>query len=211
MKLSVWLEWLPVICLMVFFLSCCIVLTLNFTPIYYYFVYHYHLGAKVDLSNRQLITQYHQLLAYLNFPWVTDLKLKLKMSTDGLIHFQDVKKLVLINYLCLLISGWPAIKKLRQIQRLDSWWQLYLPSCYLLAAAAIILTFAVLDFSDFFIAFHQLLFRNQDWIFDPQTDPIIKVLPESFFAAMFGWFAILFFGGLLSCFIITRNKLLKNK
>ncbi len=30
-------------------------------------------------------------------------------------------------------------------------------------------------------------FRNQDWLFDPQTDPIILVLPENFFMRVLRW------------------------
>lgn len=32
-----------------------------------------------------------------------------------------------------------------------------------------------------FVAFHQLVFRNDYWLFDPATDPIIDLLPDSYF------------------------------
>ena len=37
------------------------------------------------------------------------------------------------------------------------------------------------NFSETFIYFHKLFFRNNYWIFDPTTDPIINALPEEFF------------------------------
>ena len=32
-----------------------------------------------------------------------------------------------------------------------------------------------------FVLMHKILFRNDFWIFDAQTDPIIKILPDTFF------------------------------
>jgi integral membrane protein (TIGR01906 family) len=33
----------------------------------------------------------------------------------------------------------------------------------------------------FFVVFHKIFFRNDYWIFDEASDPIIKVLPDEFF------------------------------
>lgn len=59
--------------------------------------------------------------------------------------------------------------------------------------------FLVTDFEDFFVKFHEMLFRNSDWMFDPETDPIILALPAEFFMACFILFIILFviFQGIL--------------
>jgi integral membrane protein (TIGR01906 family) len=32
-----------------------------------------------------------------------------------------------------------------------------------------------------FVVFHKLLFRNEYWLFDYRTDPVIMVLPDQFF------------------------------
>ena len=39
----------------------------------------------------------------------------------------------------------------------------------------------LIGFDRFFVAFHEVLFRDNSWLFDPATDPIISVLPEQFF------------------------------
>ena len=39
----------------------------------------------------------------------------------------------------------------------------------------------VIDFSKTFYFFHKLFFRNDYWIFDSVTDPIINALPEELF------------------------------
>ena len=39
----------------------------------------------------------------------------------------------------------------------------------------------LLNFEKSFIIFHKLLFRNDYWIFNPDLDPVINILPEEFF------------------------------
>ena len=41
---------------------------------------------------------------------------------------------------------------------------------------------AAMDFDDFFVKFHHTFFPGKEnWLFDPATDEIIKILPEEFF------------------------------
>jgi len=43
-------------------------------------------------------------------------------------------------------------------------------------------TWASLDFSSFWTFFHQMLFWNEDWLFDASTSRMINMLPEKFFS-----------------------------
>ena len=43
-------------------------------------------------------------------------------------------------------------------------------------------TWAALDFSNFWTFFHQMLFWNNDWLFDASTSRMINMLPDQFFA-----------------------------
>ena len=47
------------------------------------------------------------------------------------------------------------------------------------------------NFDRFFVMFHGVFFNNDAWIFNPATDPIINVLPETFFLHCFILFFIL--------------------
>ena len=49
----------------------------------------------------------------------------------------------------------------------------------------------MMGFDRFFILFHETFFNNDDWLFNPATDPIINVLPEQFFMHSFILFFIL--------------------
>ena len=52
-------------------------------------------------------------------------------------------------------------------------------------------TWAALDFSDFWTFFHQMLFWNNDWLFDASTSRMINMLPEQFFSDVILRMAIL--------------------
>ena len=64
-----------------------------------------------------------------------------------------------------------------------------------------------IGFERFFIYFHQILFRNTDWLFDPATDPIINVLPESFFMQCFLLFFALLLLNLVTLYTIGKKQL----
>ena len=49
------------------------------------------------------------------------------------------------------------------------------------AATAIIGIAAVIDFNTVFVQFHHIFFDNDQWIFDPATDYMIRMLPEGLF------------------------------
>lgn len=39
----------------------------------------------------------------------------------------------------------------------------------------------VVNFEGSFVLFHKIMFNNDYWIFDPNLDPVINILPEEFF------------------------------
>ncbi len=45
-----------------------------------------------------------------------------------------------------------------------------------------IIAFALIDFSSFFMLFHKIIFTNEYYLFDPNIDYIILMLPEELFA-----------------------------
>ncbi|MGL4483083.1 MAG: TIGR01906 family membrane protein, partial [Lactococcus garvieae] len=51
---------------------------------------------------------------------------------------------------------------------------------------------ALIGFDNFFIYFHEIFFRDDTWLFNPDTDPIINVLTENYFMFTFILFVVLF-------------------
>ena len=61
--------------------------------------------------------------------------------------------------------------------------------------------FAFIDFDRLFVMFHQLVFSNDYWLFNPRLDPIINILPENFFMHCF---ILIVFIVLFSAFICYK-------
>ena len=59
----------------------------------------------------------------------------------------------------------------------------------------VVMPFALTDFGSFFRVFHTFFFRNDNWLFDPATDPKNLLLPEAFFRNC----AILILAAVLLC------------
>lgn len=71
------------------------------------------------------------------------------------------------------------------------------------------------DFNKYFVKFHEIFFDNDLWLLDPDTDLMIRMLPEGFFAdfsVRIGVFAVI---AVLGCFIISffvyRREKVSNK
>ena len=63
-----------------------------------------------------------------------------------------------------------------------------------------------IDFDQAFIIFHKLFFRNDFWIFDYRTDPVITILPETFFMHCFILIVLIIVVFALLCLIFYRYK-----
>ncbi|NVY97189.1 TIGR01906 family membrane protein [Lactobacillus sp. DCY120] len=175
-------------------------LTVGMSSLIFWFDSRYlELNLVSDRSLVQVERGFHQVLAYLTTPGSGSLKLtNFALSAAGRSHFQEVKIIFYVLFILTLISvcgllffGWR--RQLRARLRINStflWNLIWLP--------IIIAVIASLDFDSFFIEFHRLLFRNTNWLFDPVTDPIIKILPDTFFLhcalVLLLWFGILWLG-----------------
>ncbi len=162
-----------------------IALTINFKPLYYYFVDQEQLYRLAGMSRYELLAQYGKLLNYLNFPWIGRLQLKFAMSQNGMGHFVDCKKLFLFDYVVLLATLPFAVKYVYNLAKQARFWTLINPIRWLFSLIFVLTVLMIANFNAFFVVFHKILFRNANWLFDPVTDPIINVLPEEFFMACF--------------------------
>ncbi|WP_243115728.1 TIGR01906 family membrane protein [Periweissella cryptocerci] len=182
-------QW---VALILFGITLSVAITINSTWLYQLNIQDGKLLHLANITLKQMMLNYHQLLAYLNYPWVTELKMSdFKDSVDGLHHFRDVKHLFLANYVILIVSAWPAWRLVRSLHQREQQWRLIRPMQIILAVIIFLVAMMLMNFQAFFIKFHEILFRNNDWEFYPAQDPIINVLPENFFAQAFLLFFIL--------------------
>lgn len=132
------------------------------------------------------------------------------------LHMEDVQRLFLgglrLRNICLILAClgclWLGLKE-------KEWKMLvavgYRNGAWLLGGVSIALAlWCLVDFSQMFVMFHKVFFRNDLWLFDPETDYMIRMLPEGFFFDMVkrigGIFFLLFGGGYLAAWLYRRKK-----
>lgn len=71
-----------------------------------------------------------------------------------------------------------------------------------------ILILVLFDFSDLFLKFHYLIFNNNLWMLNPETDLLINIFTENFFFKFFK--RILLNSSIISCILIFIGILMKN-
>ena len=72
---------------------------------------------------------------------------------------------------------------------------------------AILGILVAIDWERFFVTFHKLAFRNDFWLFDPATDPVILILPDTYFLqCAVGILAIILIGAVVFLLLGRRRK-----
>ncbi|MGO3604311.1 MAG: TIGR01906 family membrane protein [Enterococcus malodoratus] len=187
-----WLERVGLLCLIVTLLTLAITLTINARWLYQFDIGHLDLLDYTTLSAKELMHNFDQLMRYLNLPWVDTLKMTdFPVSSSGALHFYEVKKLFLLNYGILLVTIVPSLFYLRHLNKQQRLWTLIQPFRIAVVVPIVIAFLMAVNFDRFFIMFHGVFFNNDAWIFNPATDPIINVLPETFFLHCFILFFVL--------------------
>lgn len=184
------------------FLACVsVVLVLNLRTIYYFDIRYQQLESKTGLSEDVIRENYDTLIDYnLVMKGVKKLEFPdFPMSEHGETHFREVKRIFFAIQYLLVISGVAFLFGLAKKLRRRDYGSLKLISVLTVVIPVALGVLAAVSWNSFFIKFHEIFFSNDYWIFDPVTDPVIRILPDTFFfhCAV----AILFFlllGGVLT-------------
>ncbi|MDM0484257.1 TIGR01906 family membrane protein [Clostridium perfringens] len=163
-----------------------VILTLNISPILYsIFIKLNKVPNYNNLRKEEILNDYNNIIHYLNSPQEEVLKFKnFKISPIGEFHFLEVKEifssLYLICLACLILGIilFILLKKFKLKISLKAFNIFFYEVLFIFLG--LILGF-YLNFSKVFTLFHKIFFNNDYWIFDPKKDPIINVLPESYF------------------------------
>jgi len=171
--------------------------TILFIPLYQFTLIIHNIPQQVDMSFEMIMDNYYVLIEYLHSPFVSELNFPdFASSESGLFHFYEVKRLFYLNYGVLFVSGVGSIVYLRKLFKNNRLYILVKPFQIAKWVPLILLVLLVINFDTMFVIFHQLLFNNDAWVFNPQSDPIINVLPQQFFMYCF-IFAFALLQGLL--------------
>ncbi|MGT2932847.1 TIGR01906 family membrane protein [Streptococcus catagoni] len=168
---------------------------------------HLHLTKVVYMEKETILYHFNGLMDYLTNPFISRLSFaSFSSSKEGLAHFQDVKYLFHLAQAIFLILLVPAVRflckriKNRSIQLHGSFFLMAVLLPILIGVFAF-----MMGFDSFFTLFHQLLFPGKDnWTFDPLTDPVIWILPETFFMHCFMGFFLIYESIFGSLYLISR-------
>ncbi|AQP54473.1 hypothetical protein CBF34_02405 [Vagococcus penaei] len=206
--MSRWFQRLSVGCLLLSLITLSVALTINSKWLFSLDIRYLDIVDSVGLSKDTLMHNYNVLLDYLNYFWVKQLNLPdFSSSTSGLLHFWDVKKLFQFNYAILLITIFPSIFFLKKYYKSKTMWLLIKPLSWFLAILLSLIVLMIIAFDQFFVFFHEIFFTNDDWLFDPITDPIITMLPQEFFLHCFILFFILLIFMILGLILLGKYQL----
>lgn len=153
------------------------------------------LEKAVYLNASTISYNFNILMNYLTNPFQLDLAMpNFPSSADGLHHFEQVKWLFHLTQVVFLVSLPATLLFIRNVLRKG--YGLLFKKIYVWMAALPILIgllASFIGFNAFFTLFHQILFAGDaTWLFNPNTDPVIYILPETFFLHCFVLFFVLY-------------------
>ena len=180
--------------------------------LYYFEIDFLNIPDLADMTKDEIKRNYDVLITYLSPFYDGALHLPtLDMSTNGRIHFVDVKNiLVKIQYVMYATIMIAVIGGIYLLKKKNEKFLLHVSIVTIIFPIALVLPIAI-NFEKSFLLFHKLLFSNDYWVFDPEKDPIILMLPEEFF--MHAACAILLFilGGSILCYSLYRYLVKKKR
>lgn len=157
-------------------------LVLNVRPIYYLAIKMFDIDVTSGYPVDEIKLNFNALMDYccpfftgpLQFPTMPS-------SASATSHFAEVKVIFNIIYAVGFVSFLVITPVF--IYKLYYREKNFFKTCAIttIVIPIILLLACIIDFDDLFILFHKVVFSNDDWLFNPATDPIIKILPESYF------------------------------
>ena len=169
-------------------------------PLFFGEIFWYQLTDLVQMTAGKIGHNFLILMNYLINPLETKLSMPdFPSSASGLHHFAEVKNLFMLVFFLTIILIPFTIRFMKENLSLVFHNALRVVMLFPLAIGVIAW---LIGFDQFFVAFHEVLFRDNSWLFDPATDPIISVLPEQFFMHSFLIFLLIYE---LIFFVIYRH------
>lgn len=177
------------IALAILILTASIGLPIYVRPFYYIQIDTLNLTQRTGYSYEVIKEAYDEVLDFCTIPWCEFGTGELAWSEEGASHFADCKGLFLLNGGALLVSLVIVVtllilskKGIIDIERPFGFDVSFFSGFGLLSVFTLLAVLVSLDFNSAFVIFHSLFFPGKDnWLFDPQTDEIINVMPTQFF------------------------------
>lgn len=180
--LHFFIDAVTALVLFLFILSFSVTFTLNFRPLYYMDIELLEIETRSGIPENEIRENYDVLIDYNSM--FTDEELAfptLAMSESGKIHFEEVKVIFVMFQKMALVTAALGLamvvvqRRMRRVRYLK-----YTGVITVLIPALLGAAMAV-NWDKAFVIFHKIAFDNDYWIFDAVTDPVITILPDTFF------------------------------
>ena len=164
-------------------LSAAVTLVLLLRPLYDLGIRILKLPEKTGISYEVCQRNYRALIDYnLLFGPKTLVLPDFPVSKNGLVHFAEVKQMLTV----IQIACWTLLPLVTALSFLSKRWKAYdwmkAAAFAVIILSAMVLAALLIDGNRTLILFHKIFFRkNEYWIFDPETDPVIQILPPEIF------------------------------
>ncbi|HBI91202.1 MAG TPA: TIGR01906 family membrane protein [Terrisporobacter glycolicus] len=168
--------------LAIFIISGSVILGLRCKSLYYYDVKELNISKMSGFTEEEIKQNYDYLIDYNLNKNVGEFHLPtIKYSKEGKIHFEEVRNIFQIVKKVFYISG--LISVLGIILSIKNKTIKFLNTASIMTILLPIITAIplMINFNYFFIKFHETVFSNDYWIFDPSIDPVINMLPQDVF------------------------------
>lgn len=149
----------------------------------------------VGIDSQEVMVDYYRLVIFLMS--FTRKKFKFNqvpMSQSAIQHFADVHCLTQAGELVTMLCGLLFITFFHYEKKRYQLWRLVPLFKQALILISVLTCLFLASFQDSFLYFHEVVFQNNDWVFDPKTDPIILILTENYFIYyLLVWLALALF------------------
>ena len=167
---------------MFFIISLSVTVTLNFRPLYYPDIDSLNISERSGLPEDEIRANYDVLIDYNNFWGPETLEFPtLAMSETGRIHFEEVKVIFVALEYMAIVTGILAIAGAVWMKKQGENLYLKYTSILTVGVPALVGAGIAINWDKAFVIFHKIFFRNDYWIFSADTDPVITILPDTFF------------------------------
>ncbi len=164
------------------FISVGVIITINFRPLYYLDVDLLNIEQTSGYERAEILKNYNALINYsspffkgaLNFP-------TLEASQAGLQHFKEVKDIFTAFYILAAVTLLAAVIIIIYKAKKRDYSYMPVSSLTAILLPSVLGLLILVNFDKAFVLFHKLFFHNDLWLFDPVTDPVITILPDTFF------------------------------
>ncbi|OPJ57215.1 TIGR01906 family membrane protein [Alkalithermobacter paradoxus] len=188
-------------------------LTLAFKPLYYFDIDYLNIEEDSGMTKEEIKVNYDYTINYLMGRENEEFNLPtLPSSKYGKIHFKEVRDIFKTLDVVLIVTSIAAGLIIYISTKNNQYIYILYAARILFTAPLILMSAFILDFDTSFTVFHEIFFDNTYWQFDPNTDPIINMLPQEFFyhSALLILTIILLFSFVLKLLYIKVTKVIKS-